>query len=120
MQQWASSSDVNYTSAEMTISSDLLGIAAGLRRDDFRGLQTDCDGFYADAGAIYGGLPAPDATVTNELNVAVNQYWLPGALSCEHAQSLRSKDVRVFQRDLQRGNVIYAQAEKIIHGFGIS
>lgn len=117
MQSWASAQ--NYTSDEQVISSDLSGIDAGLRLHDFLGVRTDCEGFYTDADSIYSSLPAPDATVTNDLNVAINTYWAPGSLACYDAPSFTAKGMAVFRGDLKKGEVFYQKAESIVHSFGI-
>ena len=117
MQAWASAQ--NYISAESTVSSDLKGIAAGIRLRDLQGVRTDCVGFSTDIDQIYGGLPAPDRTVTNELNVAIAQFWGPGSEACYAAKSFSSAKFITFEHDLRLGEAVYAEAESRIHSYGI-
>jgi hypothetical protein len=117
MQSWAN--DQSYVSAESIVKADLAGIAAGIRLHDLRGVRTDCVGFSTDIDQIYGGLPAPDRTVTNELNVAITEFWGPGSESCYAAKSFANAKFITFRHDLRLGEAVYAEAQSRIHSYGI-
>lgn len=117
MQSWANAQ--SYVSAESTINADIAGITAGIRQHDLKGVRTDCVGFSADADQIYSGLPAPDRTVTDELNIAITKFWGPGSQLCYAAKSFFSDKFTTFSHDLRLGEAIYAEAESRIHSYGI-
>jgi hypothetical protein len=118
MQGWANNQ--SYPAAESTVAEDLSGIKAGIRLNDLPGIKTDCIGFNTDLDQIYQALPAPDVTVTNDLNEAITKYWSPGSqTSCYSSSSITSAKFKKFQSDLSLGDVWYRKAEAIIHGFGI-
>lgn len=117
MQSWASAQ--GYVNADATVHQDLVGIAAGIRLRDFNGLRTDCVGFSTDLDQIYGGLPAPDRTVTNEVNIALTKFWEPGAEQCYEARAYSDPRIAAFRRDLRLGEALFAKAESRIRSYGI-
>lgn len=117
MRSWAS--DQNYVGADTTVREDLANIAAGLRLRDLEGLRTVCVGFSADVDQIYASLPAPDRSVTHELNIALTKFWGPGAQLCYGATSLASAKMAAFERDLKLGEAWFAEAESRIRSYGV-
>ncbi len=117
MQSWATQQ--SFVSSDAVIKSDLVGIDAGIAGRDLSGLRTDCVGFSADIDQIYATLPAPDPTVTGELNIAFTRYWGPGAQLCYGANSLTSAKMATFERYLRLGRAIYAEAESRIASYGV-
>ncbi len=118
VQQWAT--DQSYGEAEANVTEDLAGIATGIRLGDLRGVRTDCIGFNTDIDQIYSSLPAPDGSVTNDLNLAITKYWAVGAQDCYDSKSFDSAKFKGFQRDLKSGKAIYDRAESILHGYGVA
>ena len=67
-----------------TTSSSFKDIAAikarSARRDLLKDVTSNCAGLVFDAGTAYGNLPTPDNTLTNELNVAYEDFASAGRL----------------------------------------
>ena len=50
-------------------NADLVNLANGYEERKLLPLGTVCEGFSSDAASLYGQLPTPDQTITDELAV---------------------------------------------------
>ena len=65
-------------------------------------VTSNCSGLVFDTGTAYGNLPTPDNTLTNELNVAYEDFASAGS-SCAAARSLHSRRITGRVGDDRRG-----------------
>ncbi|MGP8221702.1 MAG: hypothetical protein ACLQQM_01600, partial [Acidimicrobiales bacterium] len=72
VRQWASIALV--TSNDNLVVQDIVAIKRSLRAKKFLDVTSNCSGLVFDTGTAYGNLPTPDNTLTNELNVAYEDF----------------------------------------------
>ncbi len=115
---WANAQ--SYGAIEQNLNADLVDLHNGIKDHALTQLHTACEGFKYDLGSAYQILPAPDATVTNDLNVAISQYLAPGATLCTGATSITSRSYLTFLHDLALGTAVYNAAGRILHHDGVA
>ena len=71
-----------------------------------------------DAGTAYGNLPTPDNTLTNELNIAYEDFANAGS-SCSSASSVHSHTVTSALRVIAAGLVSLDQATRLLAADGV-
>jgi len=92
LRQWASIALV--TSNDNLVVQDIAAIKRSLRAKKFLDVTSNCSGLVFDTGTAYGNLPTPDNTLTNELNVAYEDFASAGS-SCAAVRSLHSRRITV-------------------------
>jgi hypothetical protein len=90
VRQWASTTSVSAN--DSFVRQDITAIKASLSAGRLKDLTSNCSGLVFDTGTAYGNLPTPDSTLTDELNVAYEDFANAGS-SCAAARSLRSSRV---------------------------
>jgi hypothetical protein len=87
VRQWASTTSVSAN--DRLVSQDITAIRASLRAGRLKDVTSNCSGLVFDTGTAYGNLPTPDNTLTDELNVAYEDFANAGS-SCAAVRNLRS------------------------------
>lgn len=105
---WAAAANMSGNDALLT--SDVAHLRAGIARHELKAVRTACEAFSADASTADGELPAPDQTLTNELNTAYEDDYRAG-LDCYRAPSFSSPPFRRFQSELSAGVAELHRAE---------
>ena len=77
-----------------------------------------CSGLVFDTGTSYGNLPAPDNTLTNELNVAYEDFVSAGS-SCAAAGTLNSGRITSALATIALGVVSLDRATRILAADGV-
>jgi len=116
VRQWASIALV--TSNDNLVVQDIAAIKRSLRAKKFLDVTSNCSGLVFDTGTAYGNLPTPDNTLTNELNVAYEDF-AAGGNSCAQAQSLHSRRVAAAMRKIAQGVVALDQATRRLAADGV-
>ena len=88
--QWASQYAV--VPNDRTVISDIMAIRRSLQARRLKDVTSNCSGLVYDTGTAYGNLPTPDNALTNELNVAY-QDFASGGSTCAAAASLHSSRI---------------------------
>jgi hypothetical protein len=105
VREWASIASVSAN--DDLVRQDITAIKSSLEAGRLKDVTSNCSGLVFDTGTAYGNLPTPDNTLTNELNVAYQDFASAGS-SCAAARSLGSDrisralatiDVGVFSLD---------------------
>lgn len=113
---WASTA--GYVSDAAQVESDLTDLANGQREHQLLDLRTACEGFGADVYAIYGELPTPDTTITDELGNAMQTFY-SAARNCYDASSFTSSDFKTYERQLASAKSEFAEARSRLARDGI-
>lgn len=114
--QWAVGA--SYDADNSQILSDLGNLAAGYSERQLLPLRTACEAFGVDVDALYGNLPTPDETLTNELNDALTTFGA-ASLKCYDSASFSSPSFRSYLAELARGKALYARARQRLASFGV-
>jgi hypothetical protein len=114
--QWATGA--TYDADNSQILSDLGNLSAGYSERQLLPLRTACEAFGVDVDALYGTLPTPDATLTNELNDALTTFGA-ASVKCYASASFSSPSFRSYLAELARGKALYAKARQRLLSFGI-
>ena len=95
MKSWAS--NATYSADVAQISEDLIGLRNGLKEHKFLQTRTECEGFGVDVEALYGELPTPDLTITNELGASLLSYY-SASEDCFYSSSFTSAKFKIYER----------------------
>jgi hypothetical protein len=117
MSEWAN--DASYDADNSQILTDITQIHLAMHIRNLLDLRTDCDGFGADVQTLYGELPTPDQTATNELNTSLENDLENFSLSCYELSSMSGPKYTKVVAELNRGVAAYATARKRIASFGV-
>ncbi len=90
VRQWAATTSVSAN--DTFVRQDITAIKASLSAGRLKDVTSNCSGLVFDTGTAYGNLPTPDNALTDELNVAYEDFAKAGS-SCAAARSLRSSRV---------------------------
>ena len=77
VRQWASTTSVSAN--DSLVTQDITAIEASLQAGRLKDVTSNCAGLVFDTGTAYGNLPTPDNTLTDELNVAYEDFANAGA-----------------------------------------
>lgn len=116
VRQWASIALVS--SNDKLIVQDIAAIKASLRARQFKDVTSNCSGLVFDTGTAYGNLPTPDNTLTNELNIAYEDFASAGS-SCAAAASLHSRRVTAALATIAVGVVSLDEATRLLAADGV-
>lgn len=116
LQSWASGA--SYDADVAQLQSDLTSLAAGLSQRNLPALRTECEGFGVDAETLYGELPTPDETITDELGSSL-QGFFTAARSCYDASSFTDSAFRSYQTTLRRSEQTYDRARNQLAAYGV-
>jgi hypothetical protein len=114
--EWASVATVS--SNDELVVEDIVAIRRSVKAGLIKYLTSNCAGLVSDAGTAYGNLPTPDNTLTNELNVAYEDFANAGS-SCAAAQKIHSKTVTAALRTIAQGVVSLDQATRLLAADGV-
>ena len=103
----------SFSDDDASLEADFPAIEAGFAGTNLRALKTACDGLGIDASTIYGNLPSPQPSLTNELNDALT--GLEGdATACNALTSLTSDRANSLERSIVSHAAEYGRARKVI------
>jgi hypothetical protein len=116
LQSWAT--NATYSADVTLISQDLTGLRNGLKERQFLALRTECEGFGVDVEALYGELPTPDLTITNELGASLSNYYT-AAEDCYYSSSLTSAKFKTYERLMTSSGKVYQRALAQLAAYGV-
>jgi hypothetical protein len=116
VRQWASTTSVSANDG--LVRQDIAAIKASLRAGQLKDVTSNCSGLVFDTGTAYGNLPTPDNTLTNELNVAYQDFANAGS-SCAAARSLRSSRMTRALETIKGGLVSLDAATRRLAADGV-
>lgn len=116
VRQWASISSVSAN--DKLVVQDIAAIKRSLRVRQLKDVTSNCSGLVFDTGTAYGNLPAPDNTLTNELNVAYEHFANAGS-SCAALDSLRSSRMKTALVSIAAGVVALDKATRLLAADGV-
>ncbi|MGO9335510.1 MAG: hypothetical protein ACLQCU_15945 [Acidimicrobiales bacterium] len=114
--QWASQYAV--VSNDRTVISDIMAIRRSLQAKRLKDVTSNCSGLVYDTGTAYGDLPTPDNVLTNELNVAY-QDFASGGSTCAAAGSLHSSRITSALTTIGEGVVALDKATRLLAADGV-
>ena len=114
--EWASTADV--ASNDQLVVQDVAAIRRSVKENKLKYLTSNCAGLVYDAGTAYGNLPTPDNTLTNELNVAYEDFVSAGS-SCAAAHVLHSARIAAALEKISAGAAALAKATERLSGDGV-
>jgi len=114
--EWASSATVSAN--DSFVVQDISAIRRSERRGLLKDFTSNCAGLVYDSGTAYGNLPTPDNTLTNELNVAYEDFAAGGG-TCAAAHSLHSGAVARAMRKIAEGVVALDRAKRRLAADGV-
>jgi hypothetical protein len=116
LKSWATGA--TYSADAAQISQDLTGLRNGLKEHQLLPLRTECEGFADDAEALYGELPTPDLTITNELGSSLSNYYT-AARDCFDASSFTSSNFKTYERLMTSSGKTYERAVGQLASYGV-
>ena len=116
VRQWASIALVS--SNDNLVVLDIAAIKRSLRAKKFLDVTSNCSGLVYDTGTAYGNLPTPDNALTNELNVAY-QDFASGGSTCAAAASLHSSRITSALATIGEGVVALDRATRRLAADGV-
>ena len=116
VREWASIALVS--SNDQLVVQDIAAIKRSLLAKQFKDVTSNCSGLVFDTGTAYGNLPTPDDTLTNELNVAYQDFASAGS-SCAAATSLHSGRIAAALRTIGAGVVWLDRATRLLASDGV-
>jgi len=116
VRQWASIALVS--SNDKLIVQDIAAIRASLRARQFKDVTSNCSGLVFDTGTAYGNLPTPDNTLTNELNVAYQDFVSAGS-ACAAVHELGSSRMTKALETIEVGLVSLDEASHRLAADGV-
>jgi hypothetical protein len=116
LKSWAATA--TYSADAAQISEDLTALNNGLRERKFLALRTECEGFGVDVETLYGELPTPDLTITNELGSSLSNYY-SAAEDCFYSSSFTSANFKKYERLLVSSGKTYRRAVGQLAAFGV-
>jgi len=114
--EWASTASV--VANDQLVTQDIAAIRLSVQKDLIKDVTSNCSGLVFDAGTGYGNLPTPDNTLTNELNVAYEDFANAGS-SCAAARSVHSHVVVSALRTIETGVVALDKAARRLASDGV-
>ncbi len=115
VREWASIASVS--SNDELIVQDVSAIKLSLRARRLKDVTSNCSGLVFDTGTAYGNLPAPDNTLTDELNVAYEDLAAAGS-SCAWARRLGSHRITAALATIDAGLVSLDKAGRLLASDG--
>ena len=100
------------------VAQDIAAIKRSVRAKELKDVTSNCSGLVFDTGTSYGNLPAPDNTLTNELNVAYEDFVSAGS-SCAAAGTLNSGRITSALATIALGVVSLDRATRILAADGV-
>jgi hypothetical protein len=116
LKAWAA--NATYSADVVQIREDLTGLNNGFRERKFLALRTECEGFGVDVEALYGELPTPDLTITNELGASLSNYY-SAAEDCYYSSSFTSTSFKKYQRLMVSSTKTYQRALGQLAALGV-
>ncbi|MGO9962230.1 MAG: hypothetical protein ACLPUG_02235 [Acidimicrobiales bacterium] len=116
VRQWASTTSVSANDGLVT--QDVTAIRESMMAGRLKDVTSNCAGLVFDTGTAYGNLPTPDNTLTNELNVAYQDFANAGS-SCAAARSLHSGRVKRALEIITAGVVSLDEATRRLAADGV-
>jgi hypothetical protein len=107
MQSWAS--NATYSADVAQISEDLIGLRNGLAEHEFLQTRTECEGFGVDVETLYGELPTPDETITDELGASLSSYYTASE-DCFYSKSFTSAKFKTYESLMASAGKTYFRA----------
>jgi hypothetical protein len=107
MKSWAS--NATYSADVAQISEDLIGLRNGLSEHEFLQTRTECEGFGVDVETLYGELPTPDQTITDELGASLSSYYTASE-DCFYSSSFTSGKFKTYERLMKSAGKTYFRA----------
>jgi hypothetical protein len=107
MKSWAS--NATYSADVAQISEDLIGLRNGLAEHEFLQTRTECEGFGVDVETLYGELPTPDQTITDELGASLSSYYTASE-DCFYSKSFTSAKFKTYERLMSSAGKTYFRA----------
>ncbi len=114
--EWASIAMVS--SNDELVVQDISAIRRSIKASLIKDVTSNCSGLVIDSGTAYGNLPTPDNTLTNELNVAYEDFASAGS-TCSAAHSVHSHQVAAALRRIDMGVVSLERATRVLAGDGV-
>ena len=114
--EWASVADVS--SNDQIVVQDIAAIRLSAHRDLIKDVTSNCAGLLVDSGTAYGNLPTPDNTLTNQLNVAYEDFASAGG-SCSTVQSVHSAKFAAALKTIAAGVAALDKAERRLAADGV-
>jgi hypothetical protein len=114
--EWASIADV--ASNDQLVLQDIAAVRLSVKENKLKYLTSNCSGLVFDAGTAYGNLPSPDNTLTNELNVAYEDFVSAGS-SCAAARDLHSQRVAAALSKIDAGAAVLGEATHLLAADGV-
>jgi hypothetical protein len=114
--QWASGATVSANDG--FVVQDVAAIRRSAKRGLLKDFTSNCAGLVYDSGTAYGNLPTPDNTLTNELNVAYEDF-AAGGNACAAVHSLHSLAVARAMRKIAEGVVALDRATRRLAADGV-
>jgi len=113
---WASSATVSANDG--FVVQDIAAIRRSAKRGLLKDFTSNCAGLVYDSGTAYGNLPTPDNTLTDELNVAYEDF-AAGGNSCAEAGGLHSRAVAGAMHKIAEGVVALERATRRLAADGV-
>ena len=116
LQQWASGA--SYSSDAAQINADLVNLQNGYRERKLLPLRTACEGFSADAATLYGQLPTPDQTITDELGSSLNNFF-GASIDCYQSSTFSSAKFQQYLKLMRSATATYRRALSQLGVYGV-
>jgi len=116
VRQWASLSSVSANDALVT--ADIAAIKKSFNEGRLKYVTSNCSGLVFDTGTAYGNLPTPDNTLTNELNVAYQDFVSAGS-ACAAVHELGSSRMTKALETIEVGLVSLDEASRRLAADGV-
>jgi len=107
LKSWAS--NATYSADVAQISEDLIGLRNGLNEHEFLQTRTECEGFGVDVETLYGELPTPDQTITDELGASLSSYY-SASEDCFYSSSFTSSKFKTYESLMTSAGKTYLRA----------
>jgi hypothetical protein len=107
LKSWAT--NATYSADVAQISEDLIGLRNGLDEHEFLQTRTECEGFGVDVETLYGELPTPDQTITDELGASLSSYY-SASEDCFYSSSFTSSQFKKYERLMVSAGKTYFKA----------
>jgi hypothetical protein len=107
LKSWATTA--TYSADVAQISEDLIGLRNGVAEHEFLQTRTECEGFGVDVETLYGELPTPDHTITDELGASLTSYY-SASEDCFYSSSFASVKFKLYERLMASAGRTYLRA----------
>jgi len=114
--EWASSATVSAN--DSFVVKDVAAIQRSAGRGLLKDFTSNCAGLVYDSGVAYGNLPTPDNTLTNELNVAYEDFAAGGG-TCAAAHGLHTRAVARAVHKIAEGVIALDRATRRLAADGV-